>query len=132
MDNMKKKSLQEKLATSRRYYVEKLPSKMEEIEKSWQLIVKKPWNEGQFETLHRRVHTLAGSAGIFGHYGYNVQSFPTLSHIKKVLKQTTPAIISTALNNADDSALYEAKEGGRNQVVLPKSNQPNQMPPLAQ
>jgi HPt (histidine-containing phosphotransfer) domain-containing protein len=66
MDDLKKKELQEKIIASRNNYKKLLPGKIQKIEEAWELLINEPWNDEQFLTFHRMVHTIAGSSGTFG------------------------------------------------------------------
>lgn len=61
----KKSSLEEKLALLQKTYYEKLPGRIDEIESLW-VEMKKNWETGPAESMHRLIHSIAGSGGTFG------------------------------------------------------------------
>ena len=58
--------IQARLEALRAAYAEHLPDKLAEIETHWQSMRDGEWDDGDARTLHRLVHTLAGSAPTFG------------------------------------------------------------------
>ncbi|MBF0193285.1 MAG: diguanylate cyclase [Magnetococcales bacterium] len=66
MDESKKKELLLKLEASQTNYRNQLPSKISNIEETWDNLDKNTWDEENFKTFHRLVHTIAGSSGTFG------------------------------------------------------------------
>lgn len=67
-------------------YAKKLPHKITEIEKLWQQL-KKNYNSQDWETLHRYVHTLTGSAGTYGYMQLSVAARKLVNILKKYLNQ---------------------------------------------
>lgn len=61
-----KKKLLEKLQVHHRAFAAQLPEKMETIEGLWHALVEERWSLDTLSTLHRMVHSLAGSSGTFG------------------------------------------------------------------
>ncbi|MBF0187525.1 MAG: diguanylate cyclase [Magnetococcales bacterium] len=61
-----KQALLDALLAKRRSYADTLPEKWQEIEQVWQTLKSEGWHGERFKTLHRLVHTIAGSAGTFG------------------------------------------------------------------
>ena len=47
-------------------YADQLPQKLAEIDALWATLVDDGWDEETFKTLHRMVHSMAGSAQVFG------------------------------------------------------------------
>ena len=67
MDHAKKDALRKKMLEMRRHYAAQLPRKVKDIEVSWQHLSQESWDdEGLMKTLHRAIHSLAGSGGTFG------------------------------------------------------------------
>jgi diguanylate cyclase (GGDEF)-like protein len=59
-------SLQKRLDSLRRTYLDKLPDKVREAEEAWSRVAETTWNAETFLNLHRVIHTLAGSCAVFG------------------------------------------------------------------
>lgn len=115
-------ALQEQLRILREGYAAKLPSKLEQIESLWQVVESEPrpqWPAETLFTLHRLVHSLAGSGATFG--------FPDLSlHARRAevdlkaltFNDETPSaeqkiLIGTALSDLRRCAI----EGGTSESV---------------
>ena len=47
-------------------YATQLPEKLQQIEQAWAELPPTGWDENGFESLHRMVHSLAGSGKTFG------------------------------------------------------------------
>ncbi|VAW88585.1 hypothetical protein MNBD_GAMMA17-331 [hydrothermal vent metagenome] len=47
-------------------YADQVPQKLAEIDALWGSLVDNGWDEEIFKTLHRMVHSMAGSAQVFG------------------------------------------------------------------
>ena len=47
-------------------YADQVPQKLAEIDELWRTLVDDGWDEETFKTLHRMVHSMAGSAQVFG------------------------------------------------------------------
>jgi len=58
--------IQARLQALREAYAEQLPDKLAEVVQQWAEMQTRPWNPEQAVVLHRRLHTLAGSAPTFG------------------------------------------------------------------
>ena len=61
----------------RRVYAEQLPTKLSEVDAAWRALAAGPWSPQKFQEFHRKVHALAGSAGMFG--------FPAVSEKARIL-----------------------------------------------
>lgn len=57
----------EKLKKLQAMYGEKLPLRLAEFDAALQACRDQPFDRGEVETLHRLLHTMAGSAGSFGY-----------------------------------------------------------------
>lgn len=66
MDLAATEDMQNKLQVARLNFANGLQKKWQEIEANWQSLAQAGWEASTFETLHRQVHTLAGSSGTFG------------------------------------------------------------------
>jgi len=47
-------------------YAEQVPEKLAQIDELWASLVEQGWDDETFKTLHRMVHSMAGSAPVFG------------------------------------------------------------------
>ncbi len=66
MDDEKHNLLLQHLRDTAQQYAAGLPAKILEIKSIWQELLDQPWNNARFAELHRKLHTVAGSAGTFG------------------------------------------------------------------
>lgn len=87
--------LQEKLKSLAATYAERLPEKINKIEKVWQRFQKER-NTNDLEILHRMVHSLTGSGKTFG--------FAELSIKARILEQNLKRVIQ--LNNVIEDSDY--------------------------
>lgn len=82
--------LQEKLGLLTESYAAKLPDKIDQIDQMWgQLQVE--WNEEDLQTLHRTVHSLAGSGKTFGFAEISVVAHDLEGILKGIMKLKTLA-----------------------------------------
>jgi len=58
--------LQAKLKLLSESYAAQLPEKLKQIEQTWSRLPRVEWDEENFQTLHRMVHSLTGSGKTFG------------------------------------------------------------------
>ncbi|MDD2914788.1 MAG: diguanylate cyclase [Gallionella sp.] len=58
--------MQAKLKVLSDAYAAQLPEKIRQIEQAWELLPRDTWDEENFATLHRMVHSLTGSGKTFG------------------------------------------------------------------
>ncbi|VAW95331.1 diguanylate cyclase (GGDEF domain) with PAS/PAC sensor [hydrothermal vent metagenome] len=58
--------IQARLKALREAYAKQLPDKLTDIARQWASMQHQPWDFGQVKSLHRQIHTLAGSAPTFG------------------------------------------------------------------
>jgi HPt (histidine-containing phosphotransfer) domain-containing protein len=47
-------------------YIASLPAKLDEIDRAWVALTDRQWSEEAGRDLHRAVHSIAGSARVFG------------------------------------------------------------------
>ncbi len=47
-------------------YAEQVPEKLAQIDELWGALVDQGWQAETFKTLHRTIHSMAGSAPVFG------------------------------------------------------------------
>ena len=66
MSEDKKARLQNKLEAGRQKYADKLPARLTKVETTWAALLNDSQNQDLLETLHRQLHTLAGSGQTFG------------------------------------------------------------------
>ena len=57
---------EEELQALKDSYADQVPRKLAEIDSLWGSLVENGWDEETFKTLHRMVHSMAGSAQVFG------------------------------------------------------------------
>ncbi|MBC3861834.1 diguanylate cyclase [Undibacterium jejuense] len=86
----KNDSLQEKLRALEAVFLQKLPSKFDEIISALELFQHEPENKDALTVLHRHLHTMAGSAGTFGFAELGVQARVFESKVKPWLVITRP------------------------------------------
>ncbi|MFZ6774781.1 diguanylate cyclase [Undibacterium sp. SXout7W] len=67
-------SLQEKLRALEDIFLQKLPSKIDEINDTLKKVVECPSDKESMIVLHRHLHTMAGSAGTFGFADLGIQA----------------------------------------------------------
>lgn len=65
-DQQNKQIFKEKVRALHASFVAKIPAKMDEIDAAWKLCEQDPAAQDHWSTLHRLLHTLAGSSGSFG------------------------------------------------------------------
>ncbi len=58
--------IQTRLKALREAYAKQLPDKLADVARQWRTMQDQSWNPDQARSLHRRIHTLAGSAPTFG------------------------------------------------------------------
>ncbi len=113
-------ALQEQLKILRDGYAAKLPDKLTQIELLWQTIRLKEraqWPEEAMFTLHRLVHSLAGSGATFGfpelslHARRAETELKTLAANNGELNNGQRELISAALADLRTYALYSQSEG---------------------
>ncbi len=64
--NMDMEGFEQELQALKDAYAEQLPAKLAQIDELWGVLVDKRWDEAVFNTFHRTVHSMAGSAPVFG------------------------------------------------------------------
>ena len=69
----------EQLQAVRASYAARLPNKLDEIDKQWQVLNGADWDPVAAEVLQRQVHSLAGSGSTFG--------FPLLGEVSRSMEQ---------------------------------------------
>ncbi len=79
--------IQEQMQALRAAYAEKIGERVSQIEQSWDRLVRDDWNLETLRTLHRRVHSLAGSGATFG--------FAYLGTIARTLEILLTSILET-------------------------------------
>lgn len=57
---------EEELRALKATYAEQVPEKLAQIDELWGALVEWGWQDETFKTLHRTVHSMAGSAPVFG------------------------------------------------------------------
>ncbi len=57
---------EQELKTLKDAYAEQLPEKLAQMEVLWRGLIEQGWNEECFKAFHRMVHSMAGSAPVFG------------------------------------------------------------------
>ncbi len=82
--------LQEKLRLLAESYAAKLPDKIDQIDQMWRQL-QAEWNEEGLQTLHRTVHSLAGSGRTFGFAEISVMAHDLEGVLKGIMKLKTPA-----------------------------------------
>jgi diguanylate cyclase (GGDEF)-like protein len=82
--------LQEKLRLLAESYAAKLPDKIDQIDQMWRRL-QAEWNEEGLQTLHRTVHSLAGSGKTFGFAEISVVAHDLEGILKGIMKLKTPA-----------------------------------------
>jgi len=82
--------LQEKLRLLAEAYAAKLPDKIDQIDQMWRQL-QAEWNEEGLQTLHRTVHSLAGSGKTFGFAEISVAAHDLEGILKGIMKLKTPA-----------------------------------------
>lgn len=100
-------------------YAAQLPAKLTQLEQVWRQLPRDVWDEEGFQTLHRMVHSLAGSGTTFG--------FPLLSELarelenelKQVTQHKTP--LSAAQHIHIDSKIAELRQVSITQDTEPSS-----------
>ncbi|MEN9203551.1 MAG: diguanylate cyclase [Thermostichus sp. DG_1_6_bins_120] len=79
--------IQEQMQALQAAYAEKIGKRVLEIKQSWEQLVQDEWSPENLRTLHRRVHSLAGSGATFG--------FAYLSTIARTLEILLTSILET-------------------------------------
>ncbi|MCJ2542908.1 diguanylate cyclase [Thermostichus vulcanus] len=79
--------IQQQMQALRAAYAEKIGERVLQIEQSWDRLVKDDWNLETLRTLHRMVHSLAGSGATFG--------FTYLGTIARTLEILLTSILET-------------------------------------
>lgn len=100
-------------------YAAQLPSKFAQLTQVWHQLPRDTWDEEGFQTLHRLVHSLAGSGTTFG--------FPLLSdlarelenELKQIAQHKTP--LSEAQHRHIESAIAELSQVSITQNAPPSS-----------
>ena len=82
--------LREELRLLAMSYAVKLPDKIDQIDQIWGQL-QSEWNEESLQTLHRTVHSLAGSGKIFGFAEISVVAHDLEEILKGIMKLKTPA-----------------------------------------
>lgn len=75
--------IQARLKALQATYAQQLPARLAEARTLWHELCNEDWNEGKLKSLHRQVHTLAGSAPTFG--------FEQVGHTARVIEQRIKA-----------------------------------------
>lgn len=57
---------EEELQALKDSYAAQVPEKLALIDELWEKLVEQGWDEETFKTFHRTVHSMAGSAPVFG------------------------------------------------------------------
>src|SRR5450830_318409 len=86
----KNDSLQEKLRALEAVFLQKLPSKFDEIIEALNALLSGPSNKEALSVLHRHLHTMAGSAGTFGFVELGEQARVFESKLKPWLVSDCP------------------------------------------
>ena len=94
----KNDSLQEKLRALEAIFLQKLPSKFDEITETLQQVVERPDDHEAMVVLHRHLHTMAGSAGTFG--------FAEIGAQARLFESTLKPHLEGLPWNADELAAY--------------------------
>lgn len=79
--------IQKKLNALYELYSKNLPNKIRSIESLWSALEKK-WDETEFETFHREVHSLSGSSATYGYVGLSKASRQLELYLKNRLNQS--------------------------------------------
>jgi len=93
---------QAKLLTMQTKFKDSLPSRLEEIEKTWQVVKSEEAIKESLELLHRLVHTLTGSAGTF--------ACTELSNVSRALEIVLKGINDSNSDHALTQELIEQVE----------------------
>jgi len=64
--NQEMEGFEEELQALKESYAAQLPEKIALIDELWGVLVEQGWDVESFNTLHRTVHSMAGSAPVFG------------------------------------------------------------------
>lgn len=83
--------LEKKLALLREEYARNLPGKIEEIEKIW-LDLNLQWEEKVFSELYRKIHSLHGSAKIYGYSDIGKKASDTEIFLNILHSKTLPTL----------------------------------------
>ena len=86
MDAAKRQKLQERMAKQYKQYAFNLPARLLEVSGLWIRLLESPSDMELISTLHREVHTLAGSGATFG--------FPKMGSVARV----TEGLLKTVLD----------------------------------
>lgn len=127
----KQDSLHEKLRALEQVFLQKLPSKFDEIFDALNQYIADAKNKEALSLLHRHLHTMAGSAGAFGFEALGAQARIFESRLKPLLKDATWSdaelseyahdihdYFSSALSNLDkDAPAAEQHHGQRKDPV---------------
>ncbi len=70
---------QERLQVLAKRYADELPQKIAEMDRLYQALISNGWSQVEGETLHRMLHSMAGTAGTMG--------FPQVGRIARSLEQ---------------------------------------------
>ncbi len=94
-------------------YAEQVPQKLAEIDALWGSLVENGWDEVIFKTFHRMVHSMAGSAQVFG--------FTTMGKSARELEMLLKAVSNSGepLSEAQYAALPVLVEAVRASAQFP-------------
>ncbi|MEB0139640.1 MULTISPECIES: diguanylate cyclase [unclassified Undibacterium] len=120
-------SLQEKLRALELVFVQKLPSKFEEISAAMQLYIADRSNRDALVVLHRHLHTMAGSAGTFGFDAIGAQARVFESQMKPWLDQVVAShgellAFAAQMKQYFQTALEALKTPAHDSAELPRSH----------
>ena len=102
-------SFQEQFAALKRQYVEQLPGKLADMQRTLDTLLGQGWEQEPGETLHRNAHSLAGSGGTMG--------LPEVGDAARRLEQCLKSIVHGQAQFAEKQAEVRELLGGLADVV---------------
>jgi diguanylate cyclase (GGDEF)-like protein len=125
--------IQEKLRALCAEYTRKLPEKIQRIHAEWQQL-SETWTEESFDNFHRDIHSLCGSAAIYGFDGLSKAARVLETYLRNLdptIMIHTPAIvldISKLLDDFDDAAKSPEKMHASYQQFAVTTRTENEVP----
>ena len=128
----KNDSLQEKLRALEAVFLQKLPSKFDEIIAALESFQNEPGNTDALAVLHRHLHTMAGSAGTFGFGELGVQARVFESKLKPWLTNGRPGDDELNAFARDVREYFTSSRGRLNKMATHDDDFFNEKPDVVQ